>query len=87
LLLRSEPVVFDGQTLELSEEGAPAKKSAPAPNATGAFVPRKAGSKPRAGLGARKPVLNLAASGSIPASKPSAPSTGKGQDDFRKLLG
>ncbi|KAG6897556.1 hypothetical protein C0992_000339 [Termitomyces sp. T32_za158] len=96
LLLRTDPIIYNGKTLQLSEErrdGAAARPNAPPSKTGGLFVPRAAASRPRAGLGhARKPA---------PASKvvvPSAPADqaasssnqgrqGKGQDDFRKMLG
>ncbi|KAG8698016.1 Splicing factor, partial [Ceratobasidium sp. 394] len=51
LLLLTEPIVFNGVELEITEEGpaGPAKSGASAP-----FVPRAAGSRPRAGLGSKK---------------------------------
>ncbi|KAJ7067860.1 hypothetical protein C8F01DRAFT_1078564 [Mycena amicta] len=85
LLLRTEPVEFDGNTLELSEESsdpAALKKE-------GLFVPRAA--KPRAGLGHKKAVAAKKVASVAPAggSRDVGPtsSKGKGQDDFRKLLG
>ncbi|TFK40639.1 hypothetical protein BDQ12DRAFT_601697 [Crucibulum laeve] len=91
LLLRTEPIIFNGNILQLSEEGkdgASARSAAPPPKAGGLFVPRRAAvSRPRAGLGHTR-----AAVGTTPAAKPSATpqassSSGKGQDDFRKMLG
>ncbi|KAJ7175442.1 hypothetical protein C8R46DRAFT_64994 [Mycena filopes] len=87
LLLRTEPVVFNGNTLKLSEEST----DKVALKKEGVFVPRAA--KPRAGLGHRKAVPRSAA---VPATAPvasgsraapAAPAQGKGQDDFRKMLG
>ncbi|KAJ7043889.1 hypothetical protein C8F04DRAFT_682003 [Mycena alexandri] len=86
LLLRTEAVVFNGNTLKLSEEST----DKAALKSEGLFVPRAA--KPRAGLGHRKAVPRSAAvsaaapvaSGSRAAAPPQA---GKGQDDFRKMLG
>jgi hypothetical protein len=83
MLLNSEPLVYEGQALTVEEEvsaGAPGRAAAP-PKGQAAFVPRTAG-RPKAGLGR-------------PRAAPIAPSTkadasaaaGKGQDDFRKLLG
>ncbi|KAJ7644334.1 hypothetical protein FB45DRAFT_897551 [Roridomyces roridus] len=72
LLLRTEPVVFNGNTLKLSEEST----DKAALKSEGLFVPRAA--KPRAGLGHR----NAPRSKNLPP-----PSKGKGQDDFRKMLG
>ncbi|KAG6903150.1 hypothetical protein C0995_004697 [Termitomyces sp. Mi166 len=96
LLLRTDPIIFNGNTLQLSEEGrdgAAIRPGAPLPKTGGLFVPRTATSRPRAGLGhARKPALapeisvpstsaNQAASSSNPVGQQ------KGQDDFRKMLG
>ncbi|KAJ7075864.1 hypothetical protein B0H15DRAFT_916497 [Mycena belliarum] len=89
LLLRPEPVVFNGNTLKLSEEGS----DAAALKSEGLFVPRAA--KPRAGLGHRKAVPRSSAVATTPvtggsrdpAAAPGAPAKGKGQDDFRKMLG
>ncbi|KAF7365413.1 ATP-dependent DNA helicase PIF1 [Mycena venus] len=88
LLLRTESVVFNGNTLKLSEEST----DKAALKSEGAFVPRAA--KPRAGLGHRKAVPRAAA---VPAAAvvstsgsrdpPPPPAKGKGQDDFRKMLG
>ncbi|KAJ7645565.1 hypothetical protein DFH06DRAFT_1333206 [Mycena polygramma] len=86
LLLRTDPVVFNGNTLKLSEEST----DVAAMKSEGLFVPRA--TKPRAGLGHRKAVPRSSA---VPAARaasgsrdaPSAPAKGKGQDDFRKMLG
>ncbi|KAF8073869.1 hypothetical protein FPV67DRAFT_1479613 [Lyophyllum atratum] len=95
LLLRSEPVTFNGNILEFSEEGrtgGPIRRAAPPPKTGGLFVPRAAVSRPRAGLGhARKPAVQKAASSSsAPSTQPATASQSegkKGQDDFRKMLG
>lgn len=96
LLLQTEPFIFDGNTLQLTEEGrdgAPTRAGAPPPKTGGMFVPRKAVSRPRAGLShGRKPAPETNASGSQPPSVPSpytsgSQAFGKGQDDFRKMLG
>ena len=88
MLLRTEPVIFNENTLKLSEEST----DKAALKSEGLFVPRAA--KPRAGLGFRKAVPRSAAvpaapmaSGSRDAPAPAAPAKGKGQDDFRKMLG
>jgi hypothetical protein len=86
LLLRPDPVVFNGNTLKLSEEGS----DAAALKSEGLFVPRA--TKPRAGLGHRKAVPRSSAVAAAPVASgsrdpPSAPVKGKGQDDFRKMLG
>lgn len=95
LLLRVEPLVFNGNTLQISEEGrddAPARTAAPIPKAGGLFVPRRAAaSRPRAGLGHTRaaavmgpPTSSASSSGT---KETSTKATSKGQDDFRKLLG
>jgi squamous cell carcinoma antigen recognized by T-cells 3 len=98
LLLRGEPVRFMGVELKPEEEGASAKKGpmirkgAPA-GATDMFIPRVAGSRPRAGLGMKKKPGSITAS-SVPSTVSNTVAEGsvgssatKGQDDFRKLLG
>ncbi|KAG6813581.1 hypothetical protein H0H92_009625 [Tricholoma furcatifolium] len=94
LLLRTDPIVFNGNTLQLAEEGsdaAVARSVAPPPQAGGLFVPRAAKSRPRAGLGhTRKPVPapSVLGSNASTQTQPPASSSGqKGQDDFRKMLG
>jgi hypothetical protein len=105
--LLAESLVLDEQTLRLSEESAerapPGKagstsKSKPSPNAPtegttpGLFVPRVAGSRPRAGLGKARgaPTTGTQSEPAAPTvsakSLTDAPGAGKGQDDFRKLL-
>ncbi|KAJ7695961.1 hypothetical protein B0H17DRAFT_930002 [Mycena rosella] len=86
LLLRPEPVVFNGNTLKLSEEGTDVAVL----KSEGLFVPRA--TKPRAGLAQRKAVPRSSAVAAAPVASgsrdaPSAPVKGKGQDDFRKMLG
>ncbi|KAJ7432338.1 hypothetical protein FB451DRAFT_1480862 [Mycena latifolia] len=85
LLLRPEPVVFNGNTLKLSEEGSDVAVL----KSEGLFVPRA--TKPRAGLAQRKAVPRSSAVAAPVASgsrdAPAAPVKGKGQDDFRKMLG
>ncbi|KAI0338891.1 hypothetical protein BDW22DRAFT_1409299 [Trametopsis cervina] len=92
LLLLAEPIVFNGQTLKLTaeslESAPPAARpgGAPAPSG-GIFIPRAAGSRPRAGLGSKKArVIATPTSGAV-APTTSASTSGKGQDDFRKMLG
>ena len=102
LLLRTEPVIFNGNTLELVADtpGVPravrnGPSAAPPPTTTkgsGMFVPRAAASRPRAGLGSKKRVVAISAA--APASSqtnasPAGSTSGqaKGQDDFRKMLG
>ena len=93
LLLRTEPIVFQGNTLELIEDVPLPKATGTAPKGDGKalFTPRMLGpSKPKAGLGFRKsapaPRKDTQASQETSAAS-SKPSTGKGQDDFRKMLG
>ncbi|KAJ7645566.1 hypothetical protein DFH06DRAFT_1425383 [Mycena polygramma] len=86
LLLRTDPVVFNGNTLKLSEEST----DVAAMKSEGLFVPRA--TKPRAGLGHRKAVPRSSAVPAAPAASgsrdpPAAPAKGKGQDDFRKMMG
>ncbi|KAG6332455.1 hypothetical protein ID866_6633, partial [Astraeus odoratus] len=93
LVLKTEPIVFKGMHLDISEEIPPGpSRSAPvAPPSKmgGMFVPRTATSRPRAGLGRpRKPGVNSTTGATVPA----APATsvgvrGKSQDDFRKMMG
>ncbi|KAF8916956.1 hypothetical protein CPB85DRAFT_230169 [Mucidula mucida] len=82
LLLNTEPLLFGGNTLKVLEETA-----LPGPVASSSretkFVPRAAASKPRAGLGQKKR-LGIGASSSA-GSKAGA--GGKGQNDFRSMLG
>ncbi|KAJ3800908.1 hypothetical protein GGU11DRAFT_676191 [Lentinula aff. detonsa] len=89
LLLRPEPITFNGVALELSEEAvAPHKQHAV--GRAGTFVPRKTISKPRAGLGHKqKPATPLNPGSNAPITSVNLGSTsgGKGQDDFRRLLG
>ncbi|TFK73607.1 hypothetical protein BDN72DRAFT_761449 [Pluteus cervinus] len=91
LLLRTEPLIFNGTTLSLAEEGS----TAAPPTSGGHFVPRGAISKPRAGLGSRKqakagansanPAKPFVAAGASSSARANA--GGKGQDEFRKMLG
>ncbi|KAF9242560.1 hypothetical protein BU15DRAFT_86759 [Melanogaster broomeanus] len=87
LLLRTEPIVFNGVNLLISEETS-SGSSRPQPGAPpggtgGMFIPRTAASRPRAGIGAGKPpATNDTKEGSSVMSI-----EGKGQDDFRKMLG
>ncbi|KAK7690329.1 hypothetical protein QCA50_006986 [Cerrena zonata] len=90
LLLHPDPLIFNGSTLQLSEESAPTV----APAAAQLFVPRAAASRPRAGLGSKRGRGGTAISASAPSftSTSSSRSSGaaassKGQDDFRKMLG
>ncbi|KAI0081583.1 hypothetical protein K474DRAFT_1703756 [Panus rudis PR-1116 ss-1] len=78
LLLHPDPLVFNGNTLELTEETlADATRPVAPPVTGGLFVPRSAVSRPRAGLGSKKgrggAVVSAAAAGNRPG--PSVPST------------
>ncbi|KAJ3565020.1 hypothetical protein NP233_g7910 [Leucocoprinus birnbaumii] len=86
LLLRTEPLVFNDHTLQLSEEGGQVK-SAPPPKAGGMFVPRKAGaSRPKAGLGfTRAKGKNESSAGAAGVS--GSAGGAKGQNDFRTCFG
>lgn len=91
LLLLAQPIVFNGNALELSAEdlgGSSVSRPATVPPATGGglFVPRAAASRPRAGLGSKKRVTAVLPVSSTSQS-PLNSSQGKGQDDFRKMLG
>ena len=96
LLLQTEPILFNDNVLQISEEkmGGPSRSrpSAPPAKTGGLFVPRATVSRPRAGLGhARKPGIGGGAKASAAAtpstSTPSfQPHQGRGQDDFRKML-
>lgn len=87
LLLRTEPVLFGGQSLQFSEE---AKGNNSQASTSGMFIPRAA-NRPRAGVGNKKRNLVISSETAAHANKPQSASTtakgGKGQDDFRKLLG
>ncbi|EKM51632.1 uncharacterized protein PHACADRAFT_261883 [Phanerochaete carnosa HHB-10118-sp] len=102
LLLHPEPIVFNGSTLQLSEEGpeTTGSKRLAGPSATagsGLYIPRSAVSRPRAGLGSKKTanITVSAAASATTAATPGASSgavkpslaAAKGQDDFRKMLG
>jgi squamous cell carcinoma antigen recognized by T-cells 3 len=94
LLLLPDPLEFNGVRLRFSE-GEETTKARNAPTAaSGIFIPRKAASRPRAGLGrARNPPPAAVAGTSAVAETKSqassgekAPVQGKAQDDFRKML-
>ncbi|KIK95320.1 hypothetical protein PAXRUDRAFT_140954 [Paxillus rubicundulus Ve08.2h10] len=95
LLLQTEPIIFNGVNLEISEEilaGSSRPQPAAAPvSAGGMLIPRMAASRPRAGLGrARKGNTGAAkppASSETTEGGPAASLRGRGQDDFRKMLG
>ena len=86
LLLRTEPIIFGGNALKLGEDIS-SSRSSQAPNQTRGttlFAPRKLGpSKPRAGLGFKK---ELPSDSNVTTAGSSSAGSGKGQDDFRKML-
>lgn len=93
LLLLPDPLVFNGVRLRFSEDEDVPTKARNAPAAAGGmFVPRKAASRPRAGLGwarNRAPAASTSASPGTASKTPSgdkASAGGKAQDDFRKML-
>ncbi len=90
LLLNPDPFEFNGIQLRFSEgEDASVKPRNTLAARGGAFIPRNAASRPRAGLGrARNPPPATLPAGSQMPSDDSAQSQGKGkaQDDFRKML-
>ncbi|KAI6122456.1 hypothetical protein EDD16DRAFT_1570902 [Pisolithus croceorrhizus] len=89
LTLRTEPIVFKGVDLDISEE-LPLGAAPPTKTGGAMFVPRTAVSRPRAGLGRpRKPGIGSAATVSSSGGNSflSGDQTGKSQDDFRKMLG
>lgn len=92
LLLRPEPIVFNGIELRISEEEAIKKKPGgagkPVKNAPDVFVPRTATSKPRAGIGSKKtPNTRPPTATTFTSAGGASSSSQKGQDDFRKMLG
>lgn len=97
LLLLSEPLQYNGQNLEVTEElpeGLGKRWTGPPPKTGGidTFVPRGAVSKPRTGLGSSKSVMRRTAkqpdtNESNLASSSTQAIVGKGQDDFRRMLG
>ncbi|KAJ3764333.1 hypothetical protein EV360DRAFT_77444 [Lentinula raphanica] len=89
LLLWPEAITINGTPLELTEEAAASHKQ-PADSRAAGFVPRKMLSKPRAGLGHKQktaPPINSGSDAPITSTGMGSTSGGKGQDDFRKLLG
>ncbi|KAJ8519001.1 hypothetical protein ONZ45_g3994 [Pleurotus djamor] len=92
LMLRSEPLTYECNALQLSEEASEKMAPAPTPKAAGGlFVPRRAAvSRPRAGLGhsrAPKAAPATTQASSTASSASARPANAKGQDDFRKMLG
>jgi len=87
LLLRTEPILFGGNTLELSEDVPSSRQPGASHQSENAlFKPRRLGpSKPKAGLGFKKSTAAIGST-NVPAHVPASSSGGKGQDDFRKML-
>lgn len=87
LLLRTEPIVFGGNTLDLSEDVPSARQPGASHQSENAlFKPRRLGpSKPKAGLGFKKSTAAIRSTDAI-GHVVSASNGGKGQDDFRKML-
>jgi len=86
LMLRTEPIVFGGNTLELSDS-VPVKSTptAASKETTTLFKPRNVRpSKPKAGLGFKQGPS--AARNSVASTSAGVGSGAKGQDDFRKML-
>lgn len=78
--------------LSVSEEEAIKKKPGgtgkPGKGAPDMFVARTVASKPRAGIGSKKtPGVRAAATNMPSLAGDASSSSGKGQDDFRKMLG
>ncbi|KZT27355.1 hypothetical protein NEOLEDRAFT_1060705 [Neolentinus lepideus HHB14362 ss-1] len=85
LLLVPDSIIFNGATLQISEETGPSSRpAAHQPKAGGLFVPRAAVSRPRAGLGRERKTTVVPAR---QASTSKGSQGAKGQDDFRKMLG
>lgn len=91
LLLRPEPIEFGGNVLQIVEETLSKPVASSSARGPAPFVPRSAGmSRPRAGLGSKKNRGGASLASASTRAAPSAPSFvsgGKGQDDFRKMLG
>jgi len=92
LLLRPEPIVFNGAELSVSEEEAikkPGGAGKPTKGAPKVFVPRTAASKPRAGIGSRKApgTRPTTTTTTFTSAGDASSSSQKGQDDFRKMFG
>jgi hypothetical protein len=89
LLLLPDPLEFNGVRLRFSEsDDTPAKASNVRTAASGVFIPRKAASRPRAGLGRARnpPPVAATETKSQTSSGDKATVQGKAQDDFRKML-
>ncbi|KZT61784.1 hypothetical protein CALCODRAFT_490685 [Calocera cornea HHB12733] len=102
LVLAADRVVVNGQPLEVIEEAA-AQTARPAAGATssGMFAPRRAGPKPKAGLGHKGAggrggarvsfiaggAISTTTSNGATAAPVNGSSSTKSQDEFRKMLG
>lgn len=89
LLLRTEPIVFGGNTLNLSEDVPSVRQPGASHQSENAlFKPRRLGpSKPKAGLGFKKSTTAIRSADATTHVVPASSSGGgKGQDDFRKML-
>ncbi|KAH7914268.1 hypothetical protein BJ138DRAFT_1177428 [Hygrophoropsis aurantiaca] len=88
LLLRTEPIIFNGNELQFSEESIVPGNSRGAGSSGGMFIPRSAKSRPRAGIGReRKPGIGAKPATSTTIASSATSGGAKGQDDFRKMLG
>jgi hypothetical protein len=91
MLLQTAPIEYDGHPLHFAEEvhGKERRTIAAQPTQTpNIFVPRKAASKPKAGIGAarRSPVVSQVPTNPTPSSSTQNGQSGRSQDDFRKML-
>ncbi|KAH7922022.1 hypothetical protein BV22DRAFT_1131760 [Leucogyrophana mollusca] len=89
LLLRPEPIVFNGNALQFSEETQAASSGARAAGPSGGmFIPRSAKSRPRAGIGRDRNLgVSIRNANSATSGVGGSEQGKKGQDDFRKMLG
>ena len=81
LLLRTEPLLFGDNTLQVEEE----KALVTGATAASRFVPRTAGSKPRAQK--KRVALPSGTATATTNTQGSVPVSGRGQNDFRSMLG
>ena len=87
LLLIGDSLVFNGKQLKVREElpeGVAKKVAKEEVTSSKMFVPR--GARPRAGLGSSKKSVAATSAPSSVSNIASSSKSGKGQDDFRKLL-
>jgi squamous cell carcinoma antigen recognized by T-cells 3 len=86
LLLQVEPILFEGKHLVfVVEDSAGSSKPRPTTSTKGPFVPRTAGSRPKAGLGFTR--KGGTSTGKVDPQESSTRGGPKSQDDFRKMLG